>query len=181
MRGMGRDGYSLYELIGTIAVISLVLSAGVPSFGRVVAEHRLRVDVNALFHAIHLARKESIMRRREVTLCPSADAMNCRSGFDWSAGFIMFVNLDRDSPAARDPGEPLLRQHAAGTHNLIHANRQSFSFRTTALRATNGTFTMCDRTRRAAVRKLIVSYTGRPRVSFADSLGNAHQCVIKSN
>ena len=85
-------GYSLYELIIT------------------------KVEVDAIFHAVHLARKESIVRRRAVTLCPSVDSENCTAGFDWSDGWIMFANLDRDAPAMRDAGEPLLQRFSL---NLI--------------------------------------------------------------
>lgn len=170
-------GYSLYELIITIAVVAVVFAMGVPSFGKMVADHRLKVEVDALFHAVHLARKESIVRRRAVTLCPSADGQNCVQGFDWSSGWIMFVNLDRDAPARRDSGEPVLRQFSVSLHNEVRANRRSFSFRTTALRATNGTFIFCDKARRAAPRALIVSYTGRPRVSRIDTRGRPYQCA----
>ena len=70
-------GYSLYELILTIGLVALITSLGVPSFGRMLADHRLKVEVDALFHAVHLARKESVVRRRAVTLCPSPDWHNC--------------------------------------------------------------------------------------------------------
>ena len=170
-------GYSLYELVITVAVVALVMALGVPSFGKMLADHRLKVEVDALFHAIHLARKESIVRRRAVTLCPSADGWNCLQGFDWSSGWIMFVNLDRDAPARRDLGESVLQQFSVSLHNEVVANRRSFSFRTTALRATNGTFIFCDKARRAAPRALIVSYTGRPRVSRNDTRGRPYQCA----
>jgi Tfp pilus assembly protein FimT len=100
----------------TLGLFAVVVSLGVPSFGRILAEHRLRVEVDTLFHAIHLARKESIVRRREVTLCPSADGQNCVPGFDWSQGFIMFVNRDRDSPPRRDSDEPLVRGNIRPVH-----------------------------------------------------------------
>ncbi len=170
-------GYSLYELIITIGLVALVMSLGVPSFGRMLADHRLRVEVDALFHAVHLARKESVVRRRAVTLCPSRDGQDCEPGFDWSDGWIMFVNLDRDAPAARDSDEPLLQRFSGTLHNQVVANRRSFSFRTTALRATNGTFIFCDKARRAAARALVVSYTGRPRVSRIDRSGNSYKCA----
>jgi type IV fimbrial biogenesis protein FimT len=173
---MHSQGYSLYELLMTLGLFAVVVSLGVPSFGRILAEHRLRVEVDTLFHAIHLARKESIVRRREVTLCPSTDGQNCVPGFDWSQGFIMFVNRDRDSPPRRDSDEPLVREYSTSSHNQVVANRRSFSFRTTALRATNGTFILCDKARRAAARALIVSYTGRPRVSRIDHNGKPRQC-----
>ena len=170
-------GYSLYELIITIGLVALVMSLGVPSFGKMLADHRLRVEVDALFHAVHLARKESVVRRRAVTLCPSRDGRNCEPGFDWSDGWILFVNLDRDAPAARDLDEPLLQRFSGILHNQVIANRRSFSFRTTTLRATNGTFIFCDKARRAAARALIVSYTGRPRVSRIDRSGNSYKCA----
>ena len=124
--GRAAGGYSLYELVITIGVVALVMSLGVPSFGRMLANHRLKVEVDALFHAVHLARKESVVRRRAVTLCPSHDGQNCSPGFDWSAGWIMFVNLDRDAPASRDLDEPLLQQFSVNLHNQVVANRRSF-------------------------------------------------------
>ncbi len=169
-------GYSLYELIITIGLVALVMSLGLPSFGSILANHRLKVEVDALFHAVHLARKESVVRRRAVTLCPSRNGQNCEPDFDWSEGWIMFVNLDRDSPAARDSDEPLLQRFSGISHNKVTANRRSFSFRTTALRATNGTFIICDKARRGATRALVVSYTGRPRVSRIDRSGKPYQC-----
>lgn len=169
-------GYSLYELIITVGIAALALSLGVPSFGKMLADHRLKVEVDALFHAVHLARKESVVRRCAVTLCPSKDGQNCTASFDWSAGWIMFVNRNRDTPATRDPGEPLLHRFSVSLHNQVTANRRSFSFRSTVLRATNGTFILCDRARRAAPRALIVSYTGRPRVSRIDRSRNPYEC-----
>ncbi len=161
----------------TMALAALVLTLGIPSFSDIVANHRLKVEVNALFHAVHLARKESVVRRRAVTLCPSRDGQNCEPGFDWSDGWIMFVNLDRDAPAVRDSDEPLLQRFSGTLHNQVVANRRSFSFRTTTLRATNGTFIFCDKARRAAARALVVSYTGRPRVSRIDRSGNPYKCA----
>jgi type IV fimbrial biogenesis protein FimT len=170
-------GYSLYELIITIGLVALVVSLGLPSFGNILANHRLKAEVDALFHAVHLARKESVVRRRAVTLCPSLDGQNCEPQFDWSDGWIMFVNLDRDTPAVRDFDEPVLQRFSGIPHNKVTANRRSFSFRTTALRATNGTFIFCDKARRGATRALIVSYTGRPRVSRIDRTGKPYKCA----
>ena len=169
-------GFSLYELVITIGVVAVVISLGVPSFGKMVADHRLRVEVDALFHAVHLARKESVFRRRAVTLCPTQDGLNCQPGMDWSGGWMMFVNLDRDAPATRDSNEPVLQHFSVSAHNQVTANRGSFSFRTTQLRATNGTFIFCDKGRRAATRALVVSYTGRPRVSRFDRHGDPYEC-----
>lgn len=172
----GGGGYTLFELLMTLALVSIVLTLGIPSFGGIVANHRLRTDVDALFHAIHLARKESVTRRRVMTICPSTDGHQCDPGGDWSAGWITFVNIDRDWPATRDPGEPVLHRAKPHPENRIVANRQSFSLRSTELRATNGTLIFCDRAGRAEPRALVISYTGRPRVAYEDRSGRKYNC-----
>lgn len=169
-------GFSLYELLVTLAVASLVLVFGVPSFGALVADNRLRAETDALFHALHLARKTSVVRRREVTLCPSRDGASCDAGTDWSGGWLLFVNADRDGPPQVDAGEPVLARRQVDERVRIDANRRAFTLRSTHLRATNGTLVVCDRTQRAETRAVVVSYTGRPRVARRDRRGDPYTC-----
>jgi type IV fimbrial biogenesis protein FimT len=171
------NGYSLYELIMTLGLAGLILTIGLPSFGNIVANQRLRTEVDALFHAIHLARKESIVRRRVVSICPTRDGQACVDTTDWSAGWMTFVNIDRDWPANRDTNEPVLHRYEVNPTSQIMANRRSFSLRSTELRATNGTLIFCDRAGRAKPRALVVSYTGRPRVAYKDSRGRPYKCA----
>jgi len=171
------QGFSLYELLMTMTLASLVLTLGVPSFGSIVANHQLRVEVDALFHAVHLARKSSIVRRRVVTLCPSHNGSDCEPGFDWSIGWIMFVNTDRDYPVVRDDNEAILSHHPVDQNTRIMSNRKTFTLRSTELRATNGTLVFCDRRGRASARALVISYTGRPRVSRKDRRGRPYRCA----
>ena len=169
-------GYSLYELVMTLGLFSLVLTLGIPSLGTIVANHRLRTEVDKLFHAIHHARKESIVRRRVVTICPTANGSVCGSGDDWSAGWMMFVNVDRDWPAQHEQDEPVIKWLKIHPRNRVLANRASFSLRSVDLRATNGTFVFCDRAGRARPRALVISYTGRPRVAYEDRRGQPYSC-----
>ena len=96
---------------------------------------------------------------------------------DWSVGWMTFVNIDRDWPAIRDTGQPVLRRFEVNPTSRILANRRSFSLRSTDLRATNGTLIFCDRAGRAKPRALVVSYTGRPRVAYEDSRGRPYECA----
>lgn len=169
-------GYSLYELLMTLVLIALVLTLGLPSFGTLAADQRLRTETDRLFHAVHLARKSSVVRRRVVSLCPSADGAWCSADGDWSAGWLMFVNTDRDSPPERDAAEAVLMAHEVGNQVRLHANRRGFTFRSTELRATNGSIVVCDRSGRAAARALVVSYTGRPRVARTRRDGSEYAC-----
>ena len=170
-------GNSLYELLITIAVATTVLATGVPALGKLLAENRQRTEINALFHAVHLARKESIVRRKVVSICPSPDGQQCLPGRNWSSGWLMFVNNDRDEPPMIDDGEPILSRHTVNPAVRLSANRRGFTLRSIWKRATNGTIVACDIADRANPRALVVSYTGRPRVALKTPAGEPYSCA----
>lgn len=172
----GQRGFTLYQLAVTLLLAAILAGLGLPSFGGLVARSRMHAEINALFHAIHLARNESIMRRRVVSLCPSLDGRSCTPGPDWSSGWILFANRDRDEPPRVDPGEPVLWVHGIAPGIRITANRRGFTLRATQLRATNGTFVVCDEAGRVPPRALVVSYTGRPRVATETPRGEPYHC-----
>ena len=171
------QGFTFFELILTIALIGIVLGIAVPSFSATIARQKQRVEIDALFHAIHQARKESIMRRKVVSICPSVDGKDCAQSRDWSSGWLMFENKDRDSPPRVDGGEPILKRHNVGQGVRITANRKGFTLRATFLRATNGTFVFCDQLQRISPKALVVSYTGRPRVAVHKTNRELYSCA----
>jgi type IV fimbrial biogenesis protein FimT len=171
------QGFTFYELLTTILLVALLSSVAVPSFASILARQRQSVEIDALFHAFHLARKESIMRRKVVSLCPSLDLQSCSPSRDWSSGWLMFENKDRDSPPRIDPGEPILSRHRTTQQIQIAANRKGFTLRATFLRATNGTFVVCDTKGRISPKALVVSYTGRPRVARHTSKSELYSCA----
>lgn len=171
------QGFTLFELILTLTLSAILVSIAVPSLSAILARQRQHVEINALFHAIHLARKESIMRRKVVSICPSLDGENCNAGRDWSKGWIVFENSDRDSPPSVDSGEAVLRRHAVADGVQIQANRSGFTLRATFLRATNGTLIFCDPMHRITPKALVVSYTGRPRVAANKRNRDLYACA----
>ena len=170
-------GFTLYELLMTLALVAILLSLGVPAFSGTLARSRQAVEINALFHAVHLARKESIVQRRTVSLCASEDGQSCSGGTDWSAGWIVFRNTDGDSPPTVDAGEFIVQAHTVDPRTRITANRRGFTLRATVKRATNGTLVVCDARNRARPKALVVSYTGRPRVALERSDGQCHAII----
>ena len=173
---MQANGFTLLELAIALAVLACLAILLDVSLGNIVANGHIHKEVNALFHGIHLARKESVVRRRVVSVCPSLDGQTCDATFDWSRSWIVFANHDRDDPPVRDFGEPLLYLHRVSPAVRIRANRLGFSLRSTDLRATNGTLRVCDRQNRVAARAVVISYTGRPRSALHDSRGDPYHC-----
>jgi type IV fimbrial biogenesis protein FimT len=159
-------GVTLPELVFTLAIAAGLLGWGVPAFRGLRLDAERTREVNQLVQAVHLARSEAIKRNGVVSLCPSSDGALCApAGTPWQTGWIVFVNADRDSPAARDEGEELLRAYAPWDQGAVSANRPTLSFRSFGQVGTTATFTFCDRRGDGAARAVIISQTGRPRVS----------------
>ena len=167
-------GFTLYELLVTLLLLAVLVSVGLPSFDAMLARNRQAIEINALFHAFHLARKESIMRRKVVTLCPSEDGRDCSESSNWSSGWIM---SREPGPAELDSPNPVLLAHSVAEGMQVTANRRAFTLRATVRRSTNGTIVVCDAQDRVPPKALIVSYTGRPRVSFERRDGTPWSCA----
>jgi type IV fimbrial biogenesis protein FimT len=167
-------GFTLYELLLTLLLLAILTSVGLPSFEALLAKTRQSVEIDALFHAFHEARKESVMRRRTVTLCPSEDGLACTGSRDWSQGWIMSRDAD---PLADGTGHPVIRSHRARDGVRVTSNRRAFTLRATVRRSTNGTIVVCDARGRVRPKALIISYTGRPRVALEHPDGSLYSCA----
>lgn len=108
MRGRG---FTLLELLVTLAVASILLVVGVPSFSRMMAANQRQTNAAAVFVALNYARSEAIARNVNVAVCPSADGSSCGSAA-WHEGWLIFANLD-DPLAGGEPdsGDSVLHRH----------------------------------------------------------------------
>ena len=173
-----RRGFTLPELVFTLALAAGLLAWGVPNFREARLNAARTREVNQFLQAVYLARSEAIKRNAVVSLCPSLDAASCApAGTDWERGWILFVNTDRDAPAQRDPGEELLRVYSPWTDGHVEANRSTLSFRPFGQMGVTATFAFCDQRGSAAARAVIVSQTGRPRVSDRSAAGGPLKCI----
>jgi type IV fimbrial biogenesis protein FimT len=165
---MPSRGFTLWELLVAVAVAAVALGLALPSFERLRLDMERVAAVNAFVGAVQLARSEAAKRARPVVLCKSIDLERCGGGeIGFDHGWMVFVNTDDVRPPHRAASEPLLRAHGPSTGIRISANRQLFEFRPFRSRSTNGTVTFCDRRGASEARAVIVSYTGRPRLSAA--------------
>lgn len=171
-------GLTLVELIATLTVVAIVTAVAIPQMGQFVRAAARRTAVNDMMHSVFLARSKAIMANTVVSICRSQDGQFCStSSGNWEDGWIVFINSDRDQPAVRDAGEEIIQRHNGWRGGLITSNRTTFSFRPTTQSGVNGTVVFCDPLgQNADARAIIISHTGRPRVSMRNASNQPLSC-----
>ncbi|MDH3588999.1 MAG: GspH/FimT family pseudopilin [Gammaproteobacteria bacterium] len=169
-------GLTLFELLVAMAVAAVILSIGIPALNGITANARRTAATNDLITAVHVARSTAIRRNRQVVICADGGAEPCTADANWSGGWLVFVNEDADHPPRLGQHDTVLYRHQAVSRLQIGSNRDYYSFYRIGLRSTNGTLTLCDSRGPVQARAVIISYTGRPRVSRTRAGGTPIQC-----
>lgn len=148
-RPTGASGFTILELMITVAVLAILLGIAVPSFTEIIRQNRLSTQTNDLLTATAVARSEAVKRGARVSICP-ANGNTCSGVSEWSSGWLVFTD-DGATPGSLDAGEVILqRWPAASAQSLNVTNTQgltSVSYEgtgATTLAAVETTFTIVN-------------------------------------
>jgi type IV fimbrial biogenesis protein FimT len=157
-RHSNMPGYSLTELLVTLAVMGILAAQAAPAFQQTIGIAKQRAYSNALQDAIRLARQAAANEGSTITVCPLADNEAC--GNDWSLGWVVL----RSETGVSDAVALTIRKKRITDPQIkITANRSQFSFEPSG-RSSNGTVLLCA-SGSGQPSAVIVSYTGKSRVS----------------
>ena len=166
-------GFTLVELLVTIAISGVLLMVGIPSMANMAASLELSSATNVFVAGLYLARGEAIKRNKRVVLCKTADAVFCTNDGGWEQGWILFQ--DSNNNGLRETTEEIIRRELPlpakvklmGNSNV--ASYVSFAPTGSTQLVTGGfqagTLTVCRQSLSAGdAREIVLNATGRPRV-----------------
>jgi type IV fimbrial biogenesis protein FimT len=167
-RRFGRaEGFTLMELMITIAVGAILLVLAVPNFVTALQKDRIGSAADQLYVSLAEARGEAVKRRRSVRVCPSADSASCRNDGDWSDGWLIFQDDDADgSPDASEiikavPSTSLADNVSLGCETAVDDFVEFGTTGATIDSGTSGAFWICHSNSNVPSREINVSLSGR--------------------
>ena len=162
------SGFTLVELLVTVAVVAIVVAFGIPSMTEFSKNDRLTTNVNTLIGHLSYARSEAVKRSVQVSLCVSNNsgtaAPSCTGG-NWEDGWIVYIDADGDNSFTA--GEEVLRvqQPLEGRNTLTPAggivNQVVYDYRGFA--GATGSFLLCDDRTGPHGKTVTITNTGRVR------------------
>ncbi|KAF1718413.1 prepilin [Pseudoxanthomonas yeongjuensis] len=80
-------GFTLVELMITVAVLAVIAAMAMPSFTNLVRSNRLTASANEMVALLQTARTAAVSNRASSSVCPSTDGASCAAalGNHWIA------------------------------------------------------------------------------------------------
>lgn len=161
-------GFTLLNLLVTLAVASTLAAATLPRFATLLQATQTRAVVGHALGAVRFARHAAIAYRTTVTVCPD-DGIACGPRDTWAAGTRIF--LDQDRNGRQDPNDVVLRQlpALASAHTVYWRSfrrRPYLQFEPSGLTAwQNGHLLICLDNAPRMARQIIINAQGRTRMA----------------
>lgn len=164
-----QKGFNLIELMVVLAVASIVLSVGVPSFRGVIMDNRLADQANRFVTSVNAARSYAVRYQRNATVCATADysaaVPTCDVTTDWSGGWIVWVDKNRDS--ITDANEVIsVHEPLSETSTFSSVAASGFTYDARGFSVNGGDdLTLCDSRTAETGRLIRINNVGRTNVA----------------
>lgn len=167
---MSREqGFTLVELLFTLAIVTIALSVATPSFTELLRNQRARTATHELRQAIDFTRESAVHSGRPISIVAISG--------NWANGWEVMV--DADNTGTRSEHKPLLASHATLNGVRVLADSTSsrylhFTPRGNGIQPNgafhSGTLTVCGEG--SSHYRIVINKAGRIREEVGDA-GNS--------
>jgi type IV fimbrial biogenesis protein FimT len=117
-------GFTLIELMITLAILSILFTAGLPKMSIFFKGNRMVTNTNDLLAGLNIARSEAIKAGGRVTICKSANAGSaspaCSTTGGWESGWFVFVDSDATKGTYSSSSDgPVVRINAGASGSKV--------------------------------------------------------------
>lgn len=88
-----QSGFTLVELLITVAIAAILLSLAAPNFREMLVKRSVQAAAETLASDMRFARSEALKRSTQTVICRSTDGAKCSTVVgSWSEGWIVYVD-----------------------------------------------------------------------------------------
>ncbi len=172
-RGRLAGGFTLIELMVTIAIAAILMSMAAPSFRSMLVNNRMSAAANGFFNALNYARNTALSGNTTIVVCPVGAFNSTTCGASWAAGWM--VQNPGTSPATILQSWTL----AANAPTLTSPNcATSVSFNSRGIAGTVAQFKLCDSRGANYARSVLVQATGLALAGQTGGLGLTNAAAV---
>lgn len=162
-------GTTLLELMICLLLVAVLGAVSMPDMRSALAHRQSDTIMRTLIDALAMARTAAITSGTLVTLCRSADGIQC--GGEWQDGMLLFTDSNGDRKVNQEDevrryftfpdADGTLRWRAFQNRQYLQITNQGFT------RYQNGNFTWCPASKKPELaRQLILNRTARARFAL---------------
>jgi type IV fimbrial biogenesis protein FimT len=177
-----QSGFTMIELMFVLAMAAILMSIALPALQMFSTNAKQTGAINDFVSSMHLARNTAITTNARVTMCASSNASSCEA-VSWESGWILFRDANSNQTidgtdsiiGSGSPSDgPSIASAEYGQFLMYRPNGRVMSAN---IGTSTGEFKVCDDRGATHSKVVIVSLSGRPKLSTTMIDGSSPSCM----